>query len=279
MLALFASIGLQELLASSANRDLAASFNDDTLGGEFSQMPSINAVTNGFIGLVVFLVSAWLFTLIVRFTRTREAAWLARDWDSIRAILMTILYAIGIFIFVVLVGMVTTTMVILSFNTLFDYIQTPRLVGSPAVIGFFFALIPSLLQHWLLLRFLVGLPAVSFGNSPRFFRDFWPLAKGESWGLPLRMFLPGLLAIVLTAAILYPALLPITILAMWPSSSQSGPAIEFLMIAESTGWLRYFAASLIIVLVPIFWFFTLLLTTAYHRFSQRQQRARRFPLK
>jgi hypothetical protein len=126
------------------------------------------------------------------------------------------------------------------------------------------------LEYWLLLRFLVGLPAVSFGTSPYFFRDFWRLAKGESWGLPLRMLLPGILAIVIMAAIVYVAAMPVIEVLMGPSSGGSGDADAFLMLADATSWMSYFAALLIILLLPLFWFFTLLLTTAYHRFSQRQ---------
>lgn len=236
-----------------------------------SQFPSVDVVANGFIGLVSFLISCWLFTLIARFTRTRKAIWLVQDRESIGAILMTILYATGIFTLVLLAGLITSTLAFLAVSALVDYAKRQALLGSLALLGFTFGLIQLGLQYWLLLRLLVGLPAVSLGSFPHVFRGFWPLAKNESWGLPFRLFLPWLLATTLMAATLYPALMAVTILGIWPSSSQSGRAIELLMMAESTGWLPYFGASLIIVLAPIFWFFTLLLTTAYHRFSQRRR--------
>lgn len=234
-----------------------------------SQFTPADAIANGFIGLVAFLISFWLFALIVRFTQTRKATWLAQDWQRSKAILMTIVYATGIFAVVLLAGLAISLSAVVVTSALLDYARSHDLQGSLALLGIGFGLIQLGLQYWLLLRLLAGLPAVSFGRHPNVFYDFWPLAQGESWGLPLRLFLPWLVATILMLAILYPALVAITIPGML--SGSSGWTTALLMTAESSGWLPYFAAALIILLVPLFWFFTLLLTTAYHRFSQRQQ--------
>lgn len=228
-----------------------------------------DAIANGLIGLVAFLISCWLFALIVRFTQTRTATWLGQDWQSTKAILMTIVYATGVFAVVLLAGLAISLSAVVATSALLDYSQSHDLQGSLALLGIGFGLIQLGVQYWLLLRLLPGLPAVSLGSYPHVLYDFWPLARGESWGLPLRLFLPWLVATILMLAILYPALVAITIPGML--SGSSGWTTALLMTAESSGWLPYFAAALIILLVPLFWFFTLLLTTAYHRFSQRQQ--------
>jgi hypothetical protein len=271
MLLLFASIFLQAFLIAGGYRDLAARAGNGTIREEFPQLLTLQKTSNLLVGLVTFLIFSWLFALIVRFTRTREAAWLARDSESIKAILMTILYGAGIFLLIFLVQLVTVTMIVLSFSMLFDFMQTRTLQGFPVYIAFVITFIPFWLQYWLLLRLLVGLPAVSFGNSPHFLRDFWRLAKGESWGLPLRMLPPGLLAFVIMAAIVYVAAWPVIGVLMGQSSGGSGEADAFLLLADATSWMTYYAGLLIIVFLPFFWFFTLLLTTAYHRFSQRQR--------
>jgi multisubunit Na+/H+ antiporter MnhG subunit len=222
-------------------------------------------------GLASGLAMVWLFVRIVRFYALGEMPWLGLSKATVVATLMTLLYALGIYMLVFVVSIPAAIIVMIS--AAFAEATYGTSAGAGAAIFLFVA--PAMLaigvaMPWIACRLIVGLPPVALGKSPDFMKDMWQLSSGETWGLPLR-----LLAINLAA-------LPIFGLAalaiMWPVFSElltpakGVPAGTFPLELFQTaiaqmlpGQAVFFALQL-----PLIWFATLVLTEANRRFLNRR---------
>jgi hypothetical protein len=129
---------------------------------------------------IFFSLSLWFFQL-VRFQRFEQARRLPMDSSFWKAFRTTVLYCFGLTALVV--G--TFQMALTALNSIAKLLLDNYVAESSFVILFSAAVLIALL--WLTCRFLVGIAGVAFGHRPHFLFDLWPLAKGESWGLPLRV--------------------------------------------------------------------------------------------
>jgi uncharacterized membrane protein len=268
LLAFFAITIFQNMFLVNALSAVAASTNAGNFSSAVSNAHFVSALNKVLLGLVGLLVIGWLFASIVRFTWTREASWLMNDKTSMRAALLTILYGLGM----LLLGLLAFFAI--AFASFLTLGQLPGILPEGTLdIGLIFLIsapILGVLYTWFQFRFLVGLPGIALGHSLHFFRDIWPLARGERWGIPLRVIALSVPVSVLQWAITFLALQHMQAAAK--SISPNSRTADFLLLVEHMiYWQPLYTALSIIVFTPFFWFFTLLLTTAYHRFSQRQQ--------
>ncbi len=122
---------------------------------------------------------------------------------------------------------------------------------------------------WFFCRFAVGLPGVALGASPDFFKDMWALAKGNSWGLPLRMVVTQVVAALvflpIYGAVIWGSLTPDLIAKIQSGSEDAG---LFMMAAIYD---KMIVLSLVgtLIQVPFVWFVSLLFAEAFRRFSGR----------
>ena len=118
-------------------------------------------------------------------------------------------------------------------------------------------------------RFLVGLPGVAMGQSPDFFGQLWPLAKGESLALPLRMMFWSLvfaIPIWLAAGVVFLFYMPE--LATLFDAGQSAPPDPALIVTLIKP-LMPLQLIWILFQIPVIWFFSILLAEAHARLERR----------
>ncbi len=227
--------------------------------------------------LVAFSLLGLLFAQIIRFHKTGVADWLMTDKAGVVAGLMTLVYGIGIAMLTMLAYIacvfgfgILAVIVGLIFGAIFGgSAVVGALAGVLGVIGIF-ALLASL--YWFMFRFMVGLPGVALGSSPDFFKDMWPLAKGESWGLPLRMIVATLVAYVPMFVVLvifaWPAIAEMVNKMPQPGSADN-PAVLFPIMADLMDRMLPASVAMMLVYIPFMWFMTLLLGIAFQRFRGR----------
>jgi len=219
--------------------------------------------------LLAMCLMGLLFAQIIRFHKTGLAEWIMTDRAGIVAGLMTLVYAIGIAMLTMLVyigGVFVFALLMAVFGAMMGGTVIFAFLGIAGVV----LLVAGL--YWFMFRFLVGLPGVALGSSPDFFKDMWPLSKGESWGLPLRMLLATLLAYV-------PMFLVLMIFAwsaiadMVSKLPQQGgaenPAVMFPIMADLMDRMLPATVAMMVVYVPFMWFMALLLAIAFQRFRAR----------
>jgi hypothetical protein len=218
-----------------------------------------------------------LFAQIIRFQKTGHAQWLMTDKPSISAGLMTLVYGLGIcmltllaYLAGIIIFMILTLIITFFASLIFT---SSAAAGALAVIfGIiaFFAFVAGL--YWFMFRFMAGLPGVALGSSPDFFKDMWPLARGESWGLPLRMLLATVMAYVPIFLVLAIFIGP-TWLDMISKMSQpenaSNPNMMFPIMADMMDSMLPATLVMTVVYIPFMWFVTLLLGIAFQRFRAR----------
>ncbi len=164
-------------------------------------------------GILALCLMGVLFVQVVRYRKSGMANWVLTDAAGVKAGLLTLVYAIGI---VMLTGLVyfgaalALGVVSAIVGALMAATGSASAVG--AVLGLLIilgALAVLAFLYWFAFRFFVGLPGVALGHAPDFFKDMWPLSKGESWGVPLRM--------ILATVIIYVPLAAVMLTFMWPS--------------------------------------------------------------
>jgi hypothetical protein len=230
-----------------------------------------------FGSLVAFSLLGLLFAQIIRFQKTGVADWLMTDKAGIVAGLMTLVYGIGITMLTLLVYLgcvfgfgILAVIVGLVFGAVFGGNAVAGVLA--ALLGFvgILALLAGL--YWFMFRFMVGLPGVALGSSPDFFKDMWPLSKGESWGLPLRMILASLVAYVPMLVVLgifaWPAIVDMVSKMPQPGSAEN-PAVMFPVMADLMDRMLPATVAMMAVYIPFMWFMTLLLGIAFQRFRGR----------
>lgn len=221
------------------------------------------------LSILSMLAMVWLFVRVVRYYALDELSWASFGAGGIKPVLMTAVYALGVgaltlvayFVLIIVLALLAVPLGIMAGES-----------GGGAVAAFIIGIgIPAILigLTWFFCRFAVGLPGVALGASPDFFKDMWALAKGNGWGLPLR-----LVAMQIVAALIF---LPIYGVLIWSSltpeligkiESGSEDAGLFLMAAIFD---RMIPLSVIgtLIQVPFVWFASLLFAEAFRRFSGR----------
>jgi hypothetical protein len=220
----------------------------------------------------------WLFVHIIRFQRNGTASWLLLDKAGMKATLMTLLYGLGMVMltlaayFCAIIGFVIFALVAAAIMGSGSGSGGEAIVAVMAVMAF--VVIVAFL-YWFLFRFLVGLPGVALGHSPDFFRDIWPLARGESFGVPLRMLAATLVVYVPITLLAFGFMFPVIremIDALSDQSAQQSPEQVFSLIADMMDRLLPMTIVITLIFMPFMWFMTLLLGVAFQRFRDKQDR-------
>lgn len=257
-------------------RNLGEMLPGSNPGADFMAAYMRNMALSMVVSLLGACLFGMLFVQIVRFHKTGVSGWFLHDKAGITAGLMTIVYGIGISL-LTLVAYVAGIFVIMIPMAILGAIFGNGTAGG-AIIAFFavcavLALVAGLC--WFMCRFIVGLPGVAQGSSPDFFKDMWPLARGESWGVPLRMMLATVTADVLILPILAVFVAPawLHMMASLPEQNSDNGAAIFPLMADMMDQMVPATAVAMIVSVPFVWFTSLLLTIAFQRFRAREQAA------
>jgi hypothetical protein len=215
-----------------------------------------------------------LFVQVTRYRKTGVANWILTDKPGIKAGLLTLVYAIGIMLLTMLTyfGAAIAAAIL---GAIIGAIAGGSGAGAAifAVVFFFFIIGILLFLYWFAFRFFVGLPGVALGHSPDFFKDMWPLSKGESWGVPLRMLLATLIIYVPMAIIMFIFLSPmIGDIANNPAFRPGNDNAMAMMPIMADVMERMLPVSMImsLILMPFMWFAMLLLAIAFDRFLARE---------
>lgn len=215
-----------------------------------------------------------MFVQIIRFHNSGEVRWLITDKAGLKASLFTLLYAIGIMMLTMLayVGALIALLIVSIIPALLLGGSGSGAVGA-GILMFIGILCLLAFLYWFMFRFMVGLPGVALGSTPDFFKDMWPLSKGETWGLPLRVIGSMLVA--------YIPIMIIMGLFMWPTLKDlmnnpalqlgnDNPELVFPLVADIMDDMSYAMLASMIIMVPFMWYMTLLLAIAFQRFRERQ---------
>jgi hypothetical protein len=233
--------------------------------------------TSLFGGILAVCLMGLLFVQVIRFRKTGVANWILTDKPGIKAGLLTLAYAIGIMMLTMLVYVGAIIVVAILAGIVGAVLHAMGALGALIGILFFFLVMGVVVfLYWFAFRFFVGLPGVALGHSPDFFRDMWPLSKGESWGVPLRMFLATMIIYVPLGIIMFIFMIPVF------SEIVNNPALRpgndnplAMMPIMANIMERMAPVSMItsLVLMPFMWFAMLLLGIAFDRFLARTSQA------
>jgi hypothetical protein len=215
-----------------------------------------------------------MFVQIIRFHSTGEVRWLITDKVGLKATLFTLLYGIGIMMLTMLAYM--GALIVLFMVSIIPAILLGSSPSGGIAVGVMMgAGVLGVLAflYWFMFRFMVGLPGVALGSTPDFFKDMWPLSKGETWGLPLRAIGSMLIA--------YIPMLIIMGLFMWPTlkdiinnpafaAGNDNPELVFPLIADIMDNMSWALLVSMVIMVPFMWYMTLMLAIAFQRFRDRQ---------
>jgi hypothetical protein len=231
--------------------------------------------------LLGMIVLCNLFVSIIRFQKTGEVSWLITDRAGIIASLMTFLYGLGIMMLTMLVyigailgGAILAAIIGAIGAMLFGGSTMAAVLLVVLLIASIFALFAGL--YWFMFRFLVALPGVALGSSPDFFKDMWPLAKGEGWGLPWRALLATIVAYIpigiVTMLLMGSALGPLFSNPAFTDGKQN-PADVFPLMADVLDSMAPLSAVSVVLFMPFIWFMSLMLGAAFQRFRNKQIQA------
>lgn len=222
--------------------------------------------------ILAAVATAWMFVRVVRLYLNGEqetSAWSKAVWSSV---LMSALYGLGISLIAaaaMLGAMICLAIVGVIVALLAGAFGSAPTAAAGAVIGVTIAAAyvgVLALAIWVFCRFAVGLPAVALGRSPDFFRDMWPLSRGETWGLPWRLVVANLvMALVWLPVCLVFAFRVFQTLSLATSDPNATQRVAFEIVSE----LAWVPAIAYVIAIPLFWFVSLLLAEAYDRFSGR----------
>ncbi len=240
--------------------------NPDFMGSYMSGM-----ALSSLVSFLAIAVLGLLFAQIIRFHKTGVADWFMMDKAGLGAGLMTLVYGIGITLLTLLVyigGVIAFAIVMALLGVVFGGGSAGMaLIGVFGTVGIL-GLVAGL--YWFMFRFMVGLPGVALGSSPDFFKDMWPLSKGESWGVPGRMFLATIVAyipMIFIFLIFGGTMFSDFVDAM--SQQSTNPTAVFPVMANMMENMLPISIAMTVVLMPFMWFMALLLGIAFQRFRAR----------
>lgn len=238
---------------------------------DFEHMGPVMANMSKFyaIGMLSLVVMVWLFVRVVRFWKTGQGSAFGVTQGEISSTFLTIVYSIGMFLLSIAVY-IGTVVALAIFGGIGGTILGDSGVGSVGGVLIVILGIAALIGLLLFMyRFLVGLPGVAMGEVPSFFSDIWPLAKGESWGVPLRMILWSLVAaipiFILTSAFTFPLMNDIQA----QLAAQERPTMTPEMISQLMRTMAPMQILNLLFQMPMIWFFTILLSEAHYRFRAK----------
>jgi hypothetical protein len=224
----------------------------------------------GFISIFAFI---WLFVRIVRFWKNGTGTPLGVTQGELGATFMTAVYGLGM----MLLTMVVYIGGVLAFALGAAIIGGIGVAagGSPALafIGAaLFAIVALAALFGILVfiyRFLVGLPGVALGEVPGFFSDIWPLAKGESIGLPARIVLWTVVGIIPIAFLAFMFSFPLMADIQDQLKTKTPPEVTPEMMSAIFKTMAPLQVVNLILQIPLIWFATVLLTEAHFRFRKK----------
>jgi hypothetical protein len=270
-----AIIGYFQIRAiASFYRAMAGMFADGQVDGRFfgNYFQFMGVISLG--SILSLLAMTWLFVMVIRCQAGGEAKVLQLDGATVKATFLTMVYAIGMFFLVMaayIVGLIAMMIVIAILAAVAASSEAAGAVMAVLVALSVTALL--LFLAWLLCRFLVGLPGVALGHSPDFFKDIWPLARGESWGVPLRMLVSTLIFYV-PLVIVYLVVGGSTFVNfIQAAAGDLQPEQMFPLLADLLEALIPAQIAGMVVMVPFTWFMSILLGEAFHRFRNRDKQA------
>ncbi len=238
---------------------------------DFEQMAPLMASMSKFyaIGLLSLVVMVWLFVRVVRFWKTGVGSSFSITQGEISSTFLTIVYGIGMFLLsaIVYIGGVIALALVGGIGGTILGNSAVDSFGAVLIVALGIALLIALLLF--IYRFLVGLPGVAMGEIPGFFSDIWPLAKGESWGIPLRMILWSVVVaipiFILASTFTFPLMTDIQA----QLAAQEKPQMTPEMISRLMQTMAPMQIINLIIQMPMIWFFTVLLSEAHYRFRAK----------
>lgn len=221
------------------------------------------------IGLLSLVVMVWLFVRVVRFWKTGQGTVFSLTKGELGSTFLTILYGIGMFLLSTAVYIAAVIALAVVGEIGGTIIGNSALGAGGAVLIVVLGIAALIGLLLFMYRFLVGLPGVAMGEVPGFFSDIWPLAKGESWGVPLRMFLWSLVAaipiFILASTFTFPLMTDI----QTQLAAQEKPEMTPEMITLMMQTMVPLQIINLLVQIPMIWFFTALLSEAHYRFRAK----------
>ncbi len=221
------------------------------------------------VGFLALIAMVWLFVRVVRFWKTDQGSAFAVTQGEIGSTFLTILYGLGM--------LLLTTLLYVAGIVAFAIIAGiggANLGGSN--LGALGAIILGLVAVAMVLglvlflyRFLVGLPGVAMGETPGFFSDIWPLAKGESWGVPSRLLLWSLVAMIPFGILALTFSVPLMSEVQAQLMAQDKPQVTPDMLARIVQTMAPLQIINLLIQMPLIWFFSALLSEAHYRFRAK----------
>ncbi len=225
------------------------------------------------VGLISLFATVWLFVRIVRFWKNGAGAMFGVTEGELGATFMTIVYGVGMLFLTLAVYVVG----IIAFAIAAAIVAAIGMAISDttvlAAIGMFLLIVALGIGIFGLVvffyRFLVGLPGVALGEVPGFFSDIWPLAKGESFALPLRVLMwtiVGAIPILILASIFS---FPLMIEIQDQLKGQNPPEITPAMMSRIFSVMAPLQMINLVVQIPLIWLLSVLLSVAHFRFRKK----------
>lgn len=235
-------------------------------GVQIPFLPNFVMVLYWVVSLLQGFLLAWWFVRIVRLRGGRPTGPLQIFRGEAKKAFWVFLY--GLFTFIIaaipLLPLNIATYYLLSqMNSSGQSVQLPFVLGAALFLG---SLATIVFAIWLASRFAVALPFVAAGQRPNLFREVWPMSKGNSWALPLRLVGWNMLYLGLLLLLMVPFLsLMAKGLIGGVTNGQSQTDAIILLSIRSIPF--YFVALLLEV--PLIWLNVLLLCEASERFTRR----------
>jgi hypothetical protein len=221
------------------------------------------------VGLLSVAVFVWLFVRIVRFWKNGVGEMFGVTEGEFGATFMTILYSVGIMLLTGLVylGGIIAAVIIGAIGAVILGNSALAVLGT---IVLAIAAIAAFLGLFVFIyRFLVGLPGVALGEVPGFFSDIWPLSKGESFGLPMRIFLWSIVGAIPILIVLVAFQAPLMVDIESQLKGQTDPKVTTEMMSQIFRTMAPVQVINIILQVPLIWFVSILLSEAHFRFRKK----------
>jgi hypothetical protein len=255
--------GVFEFMAMQAK--LGNKMDSAAMAPFFAKMSKVYA-----LGLIPIFSFIWIFVRIVRFWKTGEGEVFGFTKGEFGATFLTIVYGLGM---ILLTGLVYIG-ALLAF-ALVGGVGAAIFGGtSLAVAGSFVLIVVGIVCllgiFVFMYRFIVGLPGIALGEVPGFFSDIWPLAKGESFGLPLRLLLWTLVAAIPITIIAFMFQFPLMTEIQDQLMTQEKPEMTPALISQLMRTMIPMQIVNMILQLPLIWFSSILLTEAHFRFRKKR---------